>query len=172
MPFITSFERKQRAHRQARNAPKKTGGQGRGWRDALRLEATGTVENKFAQALENLVQDRIARQAKRIDKARVEDAKVMICGADPNRCYYCGCEVIDGLRTPKGKLHAQSKTRDHIVPRMRGGRRTVTACHRCNSRKGAMSLEEFRKKERPDSDPLFWAEKQHQGYARDTPHNK
>src|ERR1019366_203520 len=158
MPFIKPYERKRRIHGQSVNAKKQTGGKGRGWRDAakisnvqLRLESTGTVENRFASALENLVQYRINRNIAEVDK--------ISSTIDPNRCYYCGCEVIDGLRTPKGHLHAQAKTKDHIVPRTRGGRKTVTCCHRCNTRKGSLSIDEFRSKERPLYDQRFWAEK-------------
>jgi len=51
---------------------------------------------------------------------------------DRNRCVYCGSR--DAL------------TIDHVVPRSHGGRDTwdnlVTACQKCNSRKGDMSPEE------------------------------
>lgn len=50
-------------------------------------------------------------------------------------CYYCGCSL------KKGKL-----TRDHVVPKSKGGQhgRLVDACAPCNSKKAALTLEEFR----------------------------
>lgn len=48
-------------------------------------------------------------------------------------CHYCG-----------RPLAVHGRTKDHVVPRSRGGRATVDACPRCNSWKGNLSLEEFR----------------------------
>lgn len=54
---------------------------------------------------------------------------------DHNICLYCGDKFPD-----------MALTRDHVVPRSRGGRDTwmnlVTACRRCNQRKGARRPEE------------------------------
>lgn len=51
---------------------------------------------------------------------------------DGNKCVYCGS---------KDRL-----TLDHVVPRAQGGRtiwkNLVTACYKCNSKKGDLSLEE------------------------------
>jgi len=51
---------------------------------------------------------------------------------DGHSCLYCGAR--EGL------------TLDHVIPRARGGRthwnNLVTACYKCNSRKGDLSLEE------------------------------
>jgi 5-methylcytosine-specific restriction endonuclease McrA len=51
---------------------------------------------------------------------------------DGHRCVYCG--------------HSQDLTLDHVQPRAKGGRtqwtNLVTACRRCNSQKGDLSLEE------------------------------
>ena len=55
------------------------------------------------------------------------------------RCWYCGCPLLNTF--PE---RDQSKTRDHVVPRSQGGRRTVMACRLCNSAKGALSLDEYR----------------------------
>jgi 5-methylcytosine-specific restriction endonuclease McrA len=57
------------------------------------------------------------------------------------KCFYC-----------KGALAARegcsnSATRDHVVPRSRGGgggENVVVACWRCNQVKGDMTAEEFR----------------------------
>lgn len=53
------------------------------------------------------------------------------------QCSYCGAVLSE-----------QTRTRDHIVPRSKGGTgikgNTVHACKRCNSMKGTKSLEQFR----------------------------
>lgn len=36
--------------------------------------------------------------------------------------------------------HWRSRTRDHVMPKSRGGRSTVWACRACNELKGDMSL--------------------------------
>lgn len=154
MPFVKSFERKRRLHKQRVTAKqqqkfrKLLAATPKISAEELRVQATGSPENKFAKALEDLVRDRVCKTIER----------VVVFKIDPDRCYYCGCEVIRGLLTPGGKLHAQAKTKDHIIPRSKGGRKTVTACNRCNNRKKSMSLEEFRKQERPWSDPLFFGD--------------
>ena len=52
------------------------------------------------------------------------------------KCAYCGCSLLDLFSPP---------TRDHIIPISRGGNNTkdniVPACRRCNSKKGARSIE-------------------------------
>lgn len=57
-------------------------------------------------------------------------AKAVVFARDAFTCQYCGCRVT--LRTG---------TRDHVMPRSRGGRDTlanvVTACSPCNLRKEA-----------------------------------
>ena len=65
-------------------------------------------------------------------------------------CYYCGASLKGGRRT-----------RDHVVPKSKGGRKTVDACQPCNTRKAAMSLEEFRKVFFKDKGGTgeFWAER-------------
>jgi 5-methylcytosine-specific restriction endonuclease McrA len=54
---------------------------------------------------------------------------------DKGRCQYCGCKVTTA-----------EFTLDHVVPRSRGGKTTwanlVTACMRCNQRKGSRSVRE------------------------------
>ena len=75
---------------------------------------------------------------------------------DNHTCQYCGYESRD-------------MTVDHVVPRQRGGRHTwdnvVTACRRCNHRKGArtpadvhMSL--IRQPRRPSPLHYFWWQQQ------------
>jgi 5-methylcytosine-specific restriction endonuclease McrA len=52
-------------------------------------------------------------------------------------CYLCGCEVTQ-----------RTYTMDHVIPVSRGGLHEWgnlrCACRRCNSRKGAKTLEEYR----------------------------
>ena len=58
-----------------------------------------------------------------------------IYNRDSHTCVYCGCKSREGL------------TLDHVVPAESGGtnetNNLVTACRRCNSRKGAQSLRAF-----------------------------
>ena len=52
-------------------------------------------------------------------------------------CYYCG-----------EQLSRRRATKDHIVPRSKGGSNEQTnivdACRMCNSEKGRLSIDEFR----------------------------
>jgi len=52
-------------------------------------------------------------------------------------CFYCG-----------EPLSLKTRTRDHMLPRSRGGRNRrdniVVACKRCNTDKGSLNLQEFR----------------------------
>ena len=56
---------------------------------------------------------------------------------DRHTCAYCGKQ-----------FHRGHLSRDHILPRTRGGRDTwmncVTACKQCNQQKGSMLVHEFR----------------------------
>lgn len=53
------------------------------------------------------------------------------------RCGYCG-----------GKTKRERRTRDHIVPRMKGGRTVddnlLACCQQCNQNKADFDLEDFR----------------------------
>jgi hypothetical protein len=53
-------------------------------------------------------------------------------------CFYCGVKL-----TKTGKHH---KTKDHIVPKAKGGTKVVPACFLCNHYKADLSLESFRNK--------------------------
>lgn len=60
------------------------------------------------------------------------------------RCFYCNCQLRSHKEVPDG--HPQLATRDHYVPRCRGGKNgsnIVVACFKCNGTKGAMSAEKF-----------------------------
>jgi hypothetical protein len=64
-------------------------------------------------------------------------------------CWYCG------VRLSK-KNGPTLRTRDHVVPKSKGGWKTVLACLLCNSKKADKSLEEFRN---ICGGPEFWGEK-------------
>jgi len=68
-------------------------------------------------------------------RPRVKLTRREIFARDRHTCQYCGHQVGD-------------LTLDHIVPRHRGGSHSwenlVTACKRCNHRKGARTPEEAR----------------------------
>lgn len=63
---------------------------------------------------------------------RVNLSRHNVFRRDRNRCVYCGSR--------------EALTIDHVVPRSMGGRdawdNLVTACQRCNARKGSMTPEE------------------------------
>lgn len=59
------------------------------------------------------------------------------------RCWYCGCHLTYG-----GAGVGTSITREHLLPRARGGSNKasniVAACRACNVSKQAKTVEEFR----------------------------
>ena len=67
------------------------------------------------------------------------------------RCFYCD-SAVDPTAPPgslrKSKPSRLAPTRDHLIPRSRGGKgkpnNKVLACYRCNNLKGDMSVAEFR----------------------------
>jgi hypothetical protein len=57
------------------------------------------------------------------------------------RCTYCDREMIR-RRVAFGKVHiGLAKTKDHVFPYSRGGRKTVPACYACNHAKSDMPPE-------------------------------
>lgn len=57
------------------------------------------------------------------------------------QCTYCNREMIR-RRAALSHYHiGLAKTKDHIFPQSRGGRKTVPACYACNSAKGDMPPE-------------------------------
>ena len=54
-------------------------------------------------------------------------------------CYWCKRD----LHAPTARSRV-AKTRDHVVPRCRGGRRTVPCCRQCNHLKGDWQPEYWR----------------------------
>lgn len=65
-------------------------------------------------------------------KRAMKFSRINVMSRDKFRCQYCG------RRLPMSKLNY-----DHVIPRSRGGRTVweniVTACYRCNDRKGNRS---------------------------------
>jgi hypothetical protein len=72
-------------------------------------------------------------------------------------CWYCGVEtipagkikgLIGGWRASGEPHPSNMRTKDHVVPRSRGGKGKacvkIVSCAGCNSRKGASTLDEFR----------------------------
>jgi len=55
-------------------------------------------------------------------------------------CAYCG-RHLEGA----GSRSSLMATRDHVVPKCRGGSHTVWACFTCNTLKGDMAPERWRK---------------------------
>jgi hypothetical protein len=58
-------------------------------------------------------------------------------------CWYCGCKLTTG-KTARNEFCV-----DHQIPRARGGTSSpdnlVPCCRRCNSRKGARTVKEYRR---------------------------
>lgn len=73
-------------------------------------------------------------------------------------CYYCGIELTQGL--PKYQFPT-SRTRDHVIPRSKGGIETIYCCAHCNTSKRNDSLEDFRARLRKGHgrwNGIFWGE--------------
>jgi 5-methylcytosine-specific restriction endonuclease McrA len=84
---------------------------------------------------------------------------------DQNQCQYCG-----------NRFNDEMLTMDHVVPRCRGGKNTwlnlVTACRKCNQKKGSKRLDEsgmklIRKPYKPKMDLLKTLEKEEISYLWD-----
>lgn len=64
------------------------------------------------------------------------------------KCWWCKCDVIAGIQNSDFQHQPNQATRDHIVPRSRGGTNAlanlVLACRACNE-------------ERADRDARVWA---------------
>jgi len=77
---------------------------------------------------------RLKRRAPKIE-VTPRFTKKALFNRDGWQCQYCGVDLDD-----------RSVTIDHVVPKMRGGPRTwkncVTACKKCNMKKGSRSLSE------------------------------
>lgn len=74
-------------------------------------------------------------------------------------CFYCG-----------EHLHSGNRTKDHVVPKSKGGRKIVACCQRCNHLKSHMSVEEFRLKLYGRSTVEFYAEQRYRIERKATRH--
>lgn len=59
------------------------------------------------------------------------------------RCFYCNrktriWEYIEGESPP-----ADTRTKDHVIPQARGGKRVVNCCLACNQEKANLSVKQF-----------------------------
>ena len=65
-----------------------------------------------------------------------------------SKCYYCGMQVHHLSVAARARNPEMHRTRDHKVPKARGGLKSadniVTACLRCNTDKGTLTVEEYR----------------------------
>jgi hypothetical protein len=69
-----------------------------------------------------------------------------------NQCFWCQHPLIKTIVPPSRLTPEQrkfAKTRDHLVPVLKGGRLTVSCCAECNSLKGGMDPIKFAEKHRP-----------------------
>lgn len=123
------------------------------WQDAVCLYARDLVvwtlgetvlriRGGFSRALQRqselLIHSIIACDGKVVPRARSTPplTNAALFRRDQNLCLYCGCDFPDN-----------SLTRDHLVPRSRGGPdqwdNVVSACKRCNHHKGNRLLDEI-----------------------------
>ena len=61
-----------------------------------------------------------------------------------DQCFYCGQGLVQGADQPKSPVHPRTRTRDHVVPKSKGGDKKVWACWACNSDKTNLTLDEYR----------------------------
>lgn len=129
----------------------------------LSIIPAAAVTDHDAWALEVLAQRRdIAPEPTVADVGYDTRAVMALAERFGGRCWYCGCE----LAAPIGAgVEANTATRDHVVPRSKGGSNhpgnLVAACRRCNNDKRAKSLEEYRaalSQRRDGANVLFYGE--------------
>lgn len=92
----------------------------------------------------SIVRSRAKKHPKVID-AEQQTFEIKAAEAVPasprQRCTYCDREMIR-RRAAFGKVHiGLAKTKDHVFPQSRGGRKTVPACYACNHAKSDMPPE-------------------------------
>jgi|GEM_PF-6781509 len=71
-------------------------------------------------------------------------------------CYWCKRDLMP----PEARTRV-AKTRDHVVPRCKGGRKTVPCCRQCNQLKGDWQPEYWREVMRIF--PRWWKQFDHRG---------
>lgn len=59
-------------------------------------------------------------------------------------CHYCARRLLD-LKVDTFRRSKLSATRDHVLPKCLGGRKTVWACRQCNNLKGDLTPEQWSK---------------------------
>lgn len=89
----------------------------------------------------SIVRSRAKKRPKMIDAAQ-QQFEIRAAETAPTssrqRCTYCDREMIR-RRAAFGKVHiGLAKTKDHVFPQSRGGRKTVPACYACNHAKSDM----------------------------------
>jgi 5-methylcytosine-specific restriction endonuclease McrA len=65
-------------------------------------------------------------------------------GGPSNFCFYCGRRVHKWKQKMYERPPRDMITEDHVVPKSKGGTKTVTSCFGCNQDKFSLSLDEYR----------------------------
>ena len=60
------------------------------------------------------------------------------------RCFYCNRLVVSHTVRKHQVQPPDHRTKDHLVPKARGGSETVVACSACNNDKGGLTVDEYR----------------------------
>lgn len=114
---------------------------------ALERLCNSTIYREHKRQYQNAHPEReVAKQARRRARKRgafVENVTLeYLFKRDGGKCQLCGGDISRSTRHP----HGDSPSMDHIVPLARGGkheRKNMQLAHfRCNSRKGARSMDE------------------------------
>lgn len=81
-------------------------------------------------------------------------------------CFYCGVELLQ-TRPPNGQRHPPNGyTRDHVIPKSKGGKVKVPCCVWCNSKKGSRDADAARKLLTGRRDGKFYGEQMYAEYIR------
>jgi len=81
------------------------------------------------------------------------------------QCHYCKRTMVDPRR--RANLSA---TRDHVIPKCLGGRKTVKCCRHCNNLKGDMMPDRWWRIMRDY--PRWWKQFRHAGELKVALHNE
>jgi hypothetical protein len=83
----------------------------------------------------------------------------------PDRCFYCGVAVVYTRNQRNGDFDPRNPnlaTKDHVVPRARGGHKgkhnIVKSCQRCNLMKGSQHISNLRVALTGKRDGYFYGE--------------
>ena len=58
-------------------------------------------------------------------------------------CFYCGRAVREWKQEMYRATPPDARTKDHLIPKSKGGTKIVTACYRCNDEKRDMTVDEI-----------------------------